>query len=176
MAALIACAYAAAALIHWQAHRASIRILRVWACLGSTLITAGTYFSSVSPGPLSFLYLWVAMYASYFFTRRQAARQVAYVGLLFGVLLVAGPQSISFTTWWLVGMGSLVVASVLITGMRERAELLIARLYDTARIDPQTELSNRRGFRELLDVQVERARRAERGMTVLVGNLDHSGW
>jgi diguanylate cyclase (GGDEF)-like protein/putative nucleotidyltransferase with HDIG domain len=173
MGALIVCAFVIATLSSWQARRASLGMLRVGACLGSTMITVGAYFSSVGSGSLSFLYLWVAMYASYFFTRRQAARQVAYVGLVYGVLLAAEPQSRAFATWWLVGMGSLVVASVLIIAMRERGELLIARMYDAARIDPQTELSNRRGFRELLDMKVERARRASRSLTVLVGNLDH---
>ncbi len=172
MLALISSAYAAAAVIYLWAHRASMGMLRVGACVGSTMITAGMYFSGVSPGPLAFFYLWVSMYASYFFTRTQTALQVAYVGLLYGVLLAARPQG-SAATWWLVAVGSLLVASVVITRMRERAERLIVRLYDAARIDPQTELSNRHGFRELLDAEVERARRAARRMTVLVGNLDH---
>jgi diguanylate cyclase (GGDEF)-like protein/putative nucleotidyltransferase with HDIG domain len=56
--------------------------------------------------------------------------------------------------------------------MRVRVELLISRLYDAARTDPLTTLSNRRGFRELLDLDLERARRGQSEMTVLVGDLD----
>ncbi len=75
--------------------------------------------------------------------------------------------------WWLVGMGTLLVAAIVIMAMRARVELLIARLYDAARTDPLTRLSNRRGFRELLDLELERARRGDTEMTVLVGDLDH---
>jgi diguanylate cyclase (GGDEF)-like protein len=62
---------------------------------------------------------------------------------------------------------------MLIWTMRQRAELLIARLFDAARTDPLTKLLNRRGFRESLDLELERARRGERPMTVLVGDVDH---
>jgi diguanylate cyclase (GGDEF)-like protein len=57
--------------------------------------------------------------------------------------------------------------------MRGRVGSLIERLYDTARTDPLTDLPNRRGFRELLDLELERARRRESHLTVLVGDLDH---
>ena len=70
-------------------------------------------------------------------------------------------------------MGTLLVTAALIWTMRERVELLIARLYDAARTDPLTRLFNRRGFRELLDLELERARRSEQQVTLLVGDLDH---
>ena len=70
-------------------------------------------------------------------------------------------------------MGTLLVAAILIQTMRERVELLIAQLYDAARTDPLTKLSNRRGFRELLDLELERARRGDAPMTLLVGDIDH---
>ncbi len=38
-----------------------------------------------------FFYLWIFLYASYFLTRREAALQIAYVGLAYGVLLAARP-------------------------------------------------------------------------------------
>jgi diguanylate cyclase (GGDEF)-like protein/putative nucleotidyltransferase with HDIG domain len=57
--------------------------------------------------------------------------------------------------------------------MRDRVDLLISRLYDAARADPLTKLSNRRGFRELLDLELARARRSDAKITVVVGDLDH---
>lgn len=173
LGALVTCGCLVGAVIYRLADRAGHGPLRTAVALASTMITAGTYFSGVSPGPLQFIYLWVALYVAYFFTRAQAARQIAYVGLLFGALLIAGPRTSSPMSWWLVELGSLIVASALIMGMRERTELLIARLYESTRTDPQTRLSNRRAFRELLDVEVRRARRGQRNMTLLVGDLDH---
>ncbi len=139
---------------------------------GSTLITGVAYFSGESPSPLVFFYLWVFLYASYFFTRRQAAGQIAYVGVAYGALLGPRRPVGAIPSWWLVGMGTLLVGAMVIMAMRARVELLIARLYDAARTDPLTGLSNRRGFRELLDLELERARRGGTAIGVLVGDLD----
>jgi diguanylate cyclase (GGDEF)-like protein/putative nucleotidyltransferase with HDIG domain len=171
--AIVANAYMIAALLQWRAHTLPARVLPVALCWGSTLITGVAYFSGESPSPLVFFYLWVFLYASYFFTRRQAALQITYVGVTYGALLAARPPASGILAWWLVGMGTLLVAAIVIMTMRARVELLIARLYDAARTDPLTGLSNRRGFRELLDLELERSRRGSSEMTVLVGDLDH---
>jgi diguanylate cyclase (GGDEF)-like protein len=166
-------AYLVGGILFWQATRLPDWGLRVALAWGSTLITGVAYFSGESPSPLVFFYLWIFLYSSYFFTKREAAAQIVYVGLAYGALLLARPPSSGVPAWWIVGMGTLLVAAVLIQAMRDRVELLIARLYDAARTDPLTKLSNRRGFRELLDLELERARRGEAPMTVLVGDVDH---
>ncbi|HEY5261837.1 MAG TPA: diguanylate cyclase [Solirubrobacteraceae bacterium] len=170
--AIVANAYVIAAVLQWRA-----RLLPAWTlpptlAWGSTLITGVAYFSGESPSPLVFFYLWIFLYASYFLTRREAALQIVYVGVAYGALLLARPPTSGVPAWWLVGMGTLLVAAVLIMTMRVRVESLISRLYDAARTDPLTMLSNRRGFRELLDLELERARRGENETTVLVGDLD----
>jgi len=169
---IVANAYVVAALLYWRAETLPSWVLRVALGWGSTLVTGVAYFSGESPSPLVFFYLWVFLYASYFFTRRQAALQIAYVGLAYGALLAARSPAAGLA-WWIVGMGAMLVAAILIMTMRARAELLISRLYEGARTDPLTGLSNRRGFRELLDLELERARRGGSEMTVLVGDLDH---
>ncbi len=166
-------AYVVAGILFWRAARLPDWVLRVALAWGSTLITAVAFFSGESPSPLVFFYLWVFLYSSYFFTKRESAVQIAYVGVVYGALLVARPPSSGIPAWWIVGMGTLLVAAILIQAMRERVELLIAQLYDAARTDPLTKLSNRRGFRELLDLELERARRGQAPMTVLVGDIDH---
>jgi len=166
-------AYLIAGLMFWRASRLPTRALPLALAWGSTLITGVAYFSAENPSPLVFFYLWVFLYSSYFFTSAAMVAQILYVGVAYGALLIARPPPGGIPQWWLVGMGTLAVAAVLIRVMRERVELLIARLYDAARADPLTKLSNRRGFRELLDLELARARRAEAQLTVLVGNLDH---
>jgi diguanylate cyclase (GGDEF)-like protein/putative nucleotidyltransferase with HDIG domain len=170
---IVGTAYLVAGLLLWRARRLPARVLPLGLAWGSTLVTGVAYFSGESPSPLVFFYLWVFLYSSYFFTKRQMAVQIAYAGLAYGGLLIARPPAGGVPAWWIVGMGTLAVAAILIRLMRERVELLIARLSDAARADPLTMLSNRRGFRELLDLELERARRGESQMTVVVGDLDH---
>jgi diguanylate cyclase (GGDEF)-like protein/putative nucleotidyltransferase with HDIG domain len=173
MLLIVADAYLVAAVLHTQAARLPAWTMQATLAWGSTLITGVAYFSGESPSPLVFFYLWVFLYASYFFTSRQAAAQIVYVGLVYGALLVARAPLSAVAAWWLVGMGTLLVGAIVIMVMRARVELLIARLYNAARTDPLTKLSNRRGFRELLDLELERARRSGTTMAVLVGDLDN---
>ncbi len=173
MLAVVANAYVVAALLYWRADRLSPATLRPALAWGSSLITAVAYFSAESPSPLVFFYLWVFLYASYFFTRPETIAQIAYVGVAYAALLAVSPPPTGTAAWWVVGMGTLVVAAILIGAMRGRTDVLIEQLYDAARTDPLTGLLNRRGFRDLLDLELERARRAEGCVTVLVADIDH---
>jgi diguanylate cyclase (GGDEF)-like protein/putative nucleotidyltransferase with HDIG domain len=170
---IVGLAYLVSGGLLWNSRRLPPQVLPVALACGSTLITVVAYLSGESPSPLVFFYLWIFLYSAYFFTNKVMLAQILYVGAAYGVLLIARPPSSDIPAWWLVGMGTLVVAAGLIRLMRERVELLIARLYDAARTDPLTTLSNRRGFRELLDLELARARRGEAQLTVIVGDLDH---
>ncbi|MCW3018483.1 MAG: diguanylate cyclase and metal-dependent phosphohydrolase [Solirubrobacterales bacterium] len=170
---IVGIAYVVGGVLHWRASTVPSWSLRAALALGSTLITGVAYFSAQTPSPLVFFYLWVFLYSAYFFTTVEMVAQIAYVGIAYGALLVARPPSDGVPEWWLVGMGTLFVAAMLIRSMRERVELLIARLYDAARADPLTKLPNRRGFRELLDLELERARRADGQVALLVADIDH---
>jgi diguanylate cyclase (GGDEF)-like protein/putative nucleotidyltransferase with HDIG domain len=169
---IVANAYVIAAALYSHASRLPAWTLHATLAWGSTLIAGVAYFSGESPSPLVFFYLWVFLYASYFFTLRQAAVQIVYVGVAYGALLVVRPPVGGVLAWWLVGMGTLLVGAIVIVVMRARVELLITRLYDAARADPLTKLPNRRGFRELLDLELERARRGGTTIGLLVGDLD----
>jgi diguanylate cyclase (GGDEF)-like protein/putative nucleotidyltransferase with HDIG domain len=170
---IVGVAYCVAAGLYWWAHTLPRRVLPAALLLGSTLIAGVAYFSGQSPSPLVFFYLWVVLYASYFLTKRETVVQIVYAGLAYGALLAARPPPEGIAEWWLVGMGTLLVAAVLIGSMRARAESLILRLYAAARTDPLTKLSNRRGFREHLDLELERARRSKTQVSVVIGDVDH---
>jgi len=171
--AIVAVAYVLAGALYWRARSVPVWVVSLGVACGSTLITVAAYFSSHSPSPLVFLYLWVFLYCAYFLATAQMVAQLVYMGAAYAALLALRPPSASPPAWWLVGMGALLVAAILIRAMRERAELLIARLYDAARADPLTKLPNRRGFRELLDLELERARRGKGDMALIVGDVDH---
>ena len=53
-----------------------------------------------------------------------------------------------------------------------RLRALRARISDGIRTDTLTGLLNRRAFEELLDMELERARRADRPLSVIVGDID----
>lgn len=170
--AIAGIAYVVAALLFWRADRVGSGVLALVLGGGTTLITGVAYFSAEDPSPLIFLYLWVYLYSAYFFSTRMMLAQIAYVAATYAMLLTARSPLDGVAAWWLVAMGTLAVAAVVICVMRERVDVLIARLYDTARSDPLTRLANRRGFRETLDLELARARRRGGQVTVMVCDVD----
>ena len=106
---IVGLAYCVAGALFWRACSAPSWSLRLALAAGSTLITGVAYFSAQSPSPLVFFYLWVFLYSAYFFTTREMAAQIVYVGLAYAALLVARPPSAGVPAWWLVGMGTLLV-------------------------------------------------------------------
>lgn len=165
-------AYLVAGVLWWRAERTPMRLLPYALAWGSTLITGVAYFSGEHLSPLILFYLWVFIYSAYFFTTVEIAVQIAYVAAACAALLALTRPPGGVLEWWLVTIGTLTVAAVVIRTMRARVEQLIARLYDAARTDPLTGLANRRGFRELLDLELARARRSELPITLVTGDLD----
>jgi diguanylate cyclase (GGDEF)-like protein len=156
---------------------------QVFAAAGTCLVTGTVYFSVPATSPYAFLYLWVALYALYFFTPTQAALHVIFVALAYAAVVVqdvvhhkdadlldavgnAAPR-------WTFTVGTLVVAVAFLSLLKDRLERLIDRLADAAREDPLTGLRNRRGFDEVFDLEVERAQRSGTSLSLLIGDLDH---
>jgi diguanylate cyclase (GGDEF)-like protein/putative nucleotidyltransferase with HDIG domain len=165
-------AFLVAAILFWRADSLPRWALPVALAWGTAHITAVAYFSSESPSPLVFFYLWIFLYSSYFFSKAETVLQVSWVCVVYLALLIALPPSNGIAPWWIVGMGTLLVAALMISSMRGRVERLITQLFDSARIDPLSKLLNRRGFRESLDLELERARRSDLPMAIVVGDLD----
>ena len=138
----------------------------------SALATLGIYaWGDHAPyGPLP--YLWVTIFAYYFFSLPAALVHTAVIGAMFGVEL--GLRDLDWTPIdsWLATIGTLTVAGMVVAVIRDRQTGLISNLTDAARSDPLTGLLNRRGFDETFEVELERARRADRGLSVIVGDLD----
>jgi diguanylate cyclase (GGDEF)-like protein len=72
--------------------------------------------------------------------------------------------------------GALIVAGALIGMQRAHTRRVVRRLADDARRDTLTGLLNRRGFEELFETELERARRTDGQLTVIVADLDHFKW
>jgi diguanylate cyclase (GGDEF)-like protein len=151
---------------------------------GFTLIVSGMiFYSGKSASPYSFFYVWAALYALHFFTTADAARHVLFMGFCYAAVLVAhhwsgntiGEFAVAVedsAAQWTIAFGTLVVATGLFGMLKERLDGLIERLTDAVKTDPLTGLLNRRGFEEAFELEVERARRLESPLTLLVGDLD----
>ena len=141
---------------------------------GSALIAAAVYFRSSGTAAHALFYLWVACYSFYFFGRAVAIAELAVAAVSYAVALEALPDPpANALELWLIMVGTLLVAGVLITGLRRRIEDVVGGLASAARTDVLTGLLNRRGFEEAFELELERARRGGHALSVLVGDLDN---
>jgi diguanylate cyclase (GGDEF)-like protein/putative nucleotidyltransferase with HDIG domain len=163
--------------LYLLAGRLSRPVIQVLIALGTVLITCCIAMSGENKGASlsdnEMLYVWVALYAAYFFRAREAMRLVAWAALCYAVTLwFFSPHDI-IATRWIETVFTLAIAVMLITLLKRRVSGLLARLADAARTDPLTDLHNRRGFEESIEVEIERARRGGGSLTLLLADLDH---
>ena len=140
---------------------------------GGTLVaSAAVYAWGVESlyGPLP--YLWVTVYVFWFFPLQFALVHLGSIAAAFAAVIAVEDPSFSPVAGWLVTIGTLLVTGVLIAVVRTRAAGLVASLTDAAHHDPLTGLQNRRGFEELFDSELERARRSNSIFSLIVGDLD----
>ena len=144
----------------------------VVALLGTAVSTAAVYGwgTESAYGPLP--YVWVTLFVFYFFSRPAALVHLAIMAAAYAVALVQESPPDSPLDGWIATMATLLVTGFLISVVRDRLAQLIAGLSDAAHRDPLTELLNRRGFQEVFDDELERARRADQPLSLIVGDLD----
>src|SRR3954449_11866603 len=139
---------------------------------GNVLISLGVYFTQSTASVYALLYVWVGFQAAYFLPTRHAVAHVAATGATYAAALASVPGSDRGQRWLLM-VGVTAVIALMVGVLRERVDRLIARLADAARTDALTGLLNRRGFQELMEVEIERALRSSRPLAIVVGDLDH---
>ena len=69
-------------------------------------------------------------------------------------------------------MATLFLTGVVVSATRDNLVAIVEGLTNAARRDPLTDLLNRRGFEEVFDVELERARRTGAPLSLVVGDLD----
>jgi diguanylate cyclase (GGDEF)-like protein len=171
VAAVCIAAYPVAALLM------VLRPLPWWAlnallALGTALITMVVGFSDVLSGGFAFYYLWVAVFAAYFFDRRGAAAHIGLVAVAYAALIAFQGSSDEWGLGWLLAIGALTVVAVMVRSLKERLDLLVTELSRAASTDDLSGLLNRRGFNQRLGVELRRATRSGRGLALVVGDLD----
>ena len=163
--------------LYLLAGRISKRTIQIAIAIGAVLVTSCIAMSGESRGASvsdnEMLYVWVALFAAYFFTVRQALALVAWAAVCYAATLwFYSPHDI-IVTRWIETVFTLGIATMLIVLLKRRVQGLLNRLADAARTDPLTDLHNRRGFEESIEVEIERARRGDHSLTLLVADLDH---
>jgi diguanylate cyclase (GGDEF)-like protein/putative nucleotidyltransferase with HDIG domain len=140
--------------------------------VGTALGTAAIYAwgGDMTYGPLP--YLWVTIFAFYFFSLPAALIHMGVVAGAFAIELAARDLDFTPVAGWVATVATLLLVGVAVAIIRDRLAALIDNLTNAARHDPLTALLNRRGFEEVFDVELERARRTETPLSLIVADLD----
>jgi diguanylate cyclase (GGDEF)-like protein/putative nucleotidyltransferase with HDIG domain len=144
------------------------------ACYGaSALIAAALYLSHAPESPYAFYFVLVALFAAYFLSVRQLVLQIVFIAIAYPLAQAAIGGRGESGQRWLLTIWTVTVVGAFLAILRQRMNALIGRLSDAARTDPLTQLLNRRGFRDVFDLELERSRRSGRPCALLMGDLDH---
>jgi diguanylate cyclase (GGDEF)-like protein len=161
------CAIAAAVLLLGYADLPRWSLVALVA-LGTGLIVLAVYEGGPAYGMLLAL---PACYSAYFLRKGEAALELALVLGGYVAAALAGPhqpgREVAVTAF------ALAAAAGLVAMQRANVNRLIWRLSDAAVTDELTGLLNRRGFHELFETELERARRSGQPLSLIVGDLDH---
>jgi diguanylate cyclase (GGDEF)-like protein/putative nucleotidyltransferase with HDIG domain len=153
----------------WSLHALT---LLATAVISVCVLLSGNHFGAgASDGEM--LYLWVVLYSSYFFTRRQALVQLAAVAVAYAVVLAVAAEAAVAASRWAQTIGTLAGVTFIVQALRGHVRQLVDQLSDAARRDPLTGLHNRRAHEERIARELERAQRTRKPVSVLVGDLDH---
>lgn len=117
-------------------------------------------------------YLWVALYAAYFFGRAMTVLQIVLIATTYAVTLLAIHPGDVGVSRWVSTTGLIIGAAVVVRLLSERIGTLLDELRAAARTDHLTGLPNRRAFEEAIEQELARVRRAGAGFSVLIGDLD----
>src|SRR5688572_20324241 len=140
--------------------------------LGTAMSTAAAYGwgSQSAYGPLPFV--WVTLLAFYFFSRGAALVHLALMAAGYALALGLEDPAENPLDGWVATVVTLLVTGLFVSVVRDRLARLIGRLRDAAHRDPLTALLNRRGFQSVFDTELERARRGDQPLSLIVGDLD----
>jgi diguanylate cyclase (GGDEF)-like protein len=152
--------------------------LPVWAMhallLGVTaLISWSVYASGQAGSPYTIFFVWVAIYAAFFFDQRGTAAQVTAMLGGYAIALVSLPAGADTPALhWALTASALLLLAVAIQALSSRIRRLVARLTEVGRADSVTGLYNAAAFTEMLDNEVERARRSGNRLGIVIAEID----
>ncbi len=126
-------------------------VLGLAAALGTALVATATWvggFDATGTEDNEVLFLWVALYSFYFFRTWHALLQLALIAVAYGLLLGGNATPEEAPTRFIIVVGTLLVAGLLVARLRTSMEGLIDGLERQARRDELTGALNRLGLDE----------------------------
>lgn len=163
-----------AVLLHVRGGRVGPRALQAAVALGIGLVSVQALSLENEPVlSVRMLYVWLGLYAAYFFSARQAAAQLALIAAAHLAVLLATVPLDTVAAAWLTLVGIVFPAAGLLRAARDGVTLLVGRLSEAALTDTLTGLRNRLALDRELHAEVERALRADEPLSVVVGDLDY---
>jgi len=134
---------------------------------GTVMVAVGIHTAGTGrvAGSASAFYLWVAMYAAYFFSRRAVAAHLAVVTASYAAVLAIDHESAGPALW--IGMTGTAIATAVVVAS------LAGRLRALASTDPLTALPNRRGWEVSLERELARGARKQSPVCVALLDLDN---
>ncbi len=123
---------------------------------------------TVQPGTnvhFEVLYSWVVVFAALSWTPPLAFYYEGLVGVSYGLALILGPTVENPVTAWMATFGSSAILCGVTVG-------LVNALRRSSREDRLTGLANRRAWDDRLDEELERARRSERPLSMVMIDVD----
>jgi diguanylate cyclase (GGDEF)-like protein len=168
------CCALSALILHLAAERIGPFTLQLAASSGTLLVSVHVLTSASGPSLSGeMLYGWLALYAAYFFTVRQAAAQLALMSGAYLAVLIISVRPDDVIGSWLTLVGVIFPAAALLRAVRDGVRLMVGTLAEAIRTDPLTGLKNRLALESEIDVEVERALRGRTILSVVIGDLDH---
>ncbi len=141
------------------------------------LVVGGVIFAFQKPdSPFAFFYLWLSVHAFYFLPWRRAAPQVVFIAVDYAVSLAAMPGSSFPYMRWAITVMTTAVICTLVALLKARVDALVTRLGEVARTDALTSLYNRRAYDEFVLVEIARADRTGKPLSLVIADLDHFKW
>jgi PAS domain S-box-containing protein len=127
IAELAGCAYAVAIAVLVAFDHLRMPAFEALAAVGTVIITGLLYFTEESIGAYRLFYFWIGLSVFYFFRRRRAFLQLAFIGAAYALVLVVIPPPNGAVANWITVVGTLGVAGVLVSLVTDRLEHLWKR-------------------------------------------------
>src|SRR5438876_2343347 len=169
--ALYGTAYLVGALLFLGRGRLPTWSADVALAFGTVLVTLAIHFTQARTGVYSMFYVWVSISAFYFLRWDQALLQIALVAAAFGGVLAWENPSAPGEEW-VITVGTVTVAGLLVGLLRRGVERLIADLAEAARTDHARLYAAERAARVEADRATESLRRLQQVTDVALTHLN----
>jgi diguanylate cyclase (GGDEF)-like protein len=160
-------AYPFCAALWWAGDRVPRWAFHLVMATGTIMVAVGVHSAGNGrlAGSASAFFLWIAIYAAYYFPLREVAVHLGLVAASYAAVLVIDHEPAGPALW--AGMTGTVTATALVVGS------LAGRLRALASTDTLTGLPNRRGWEASLERELARASRRHSPLCIALLDLDN---